>query len=125
MIGRQPTEPVDIAGFRVDPGQQILLPLCLIHQDPRWFDEPQAFRPERWLDGLEKQIPRYAYFPFGGGARVCIGNHFAMMELMLCLATMVQRVSLKRDYKEPLRRQPAVTLRPVTEMRMKVTHRTT
>ena len=52
----------------------------VIHRDPRFFDDPEAFRPERWADGLAKRIPRYAYFPFGGGPRICIGNGFAMME---------------------------------------------
>ena len=61
------------------------------HRDPRYFPDPEAFRPERWLDGLAKRLPKYAYYPFGGGPRVCIGNTFALMEAALILATVGQR----------------------------------
>lgn len=123
MIGRQPTEPVELAGYQVNPGEQVLMPISIIHRDARWFEDPDTFRLERWMDGSEKKVPKFAYFPFGGGTRICIGNHFAIMEIMLCLATMLQRVELENRYPEPLRMQPAVTLRPVTEMRMGVQFR--
>ncbi len=63
----------------------------VIQRDPRFFDDPLAFRPERWDDNLAKKIHRYAYFPFGGGPRICIGNGFAMMEAVLLLATIARR----------------------------------
>ncbi len=65
-----------------------------IHRDPRWFDDPESFRPERWADGLQEQLPRYAYFPFGGGPRICIGNNFALMEAALLLATIARKYRL-------------------------------
>ena len=83
----------------------------MIHHDARWFDDPLEFRPERWLDGLEKRLPRMAYLPFGGGPRVCIGNHFAMLEAVMLLATLAQRIRLvSTGPRPPLR--PSITLRP-------------
>jgi cytochrome P450 len=81
------------------------------HRDPRWFDEPNRFLPERWDEGYEERLPKYAYIPFGGGPRVCIGNSFAMMEARLLLATIAQRyrLSLQPGYKvEP---EPMITMR--------------
>ena len=63
----------------------------VVHRDPRYYERPEAFDPERWTDGLAARLPRFAYFPFGGGPRLCIGNGFAMMEAILVLATIAQR----------------------------------
>ncbi len=92
-IGREAIEPVDLGGYRIPAGMTVFMPQWVIHRDARWFDDPLAFRPERWADGLTQRIPRYAYFPFGGGPRICIGNNFAMMEATLILATIAQKVS--------------------------------
>ena len=113
IIGRQPTEDVQIGEYLIPKGVQVLMPQAVMHYDERYFEAPQEFRPQRWLDGLEKELPRFAYFPFGGGPRVCIGNHFAMMEAMLLIATMAQRFDLENRMTGPLRTQPSVTLRPV------------
>lgn len=123
VIGRKAIEDVEIGGWTVPRGTQVLTPQCVVHKDPRWFDEPDAFRPERWLDGLEKRLPRFAYFPFGGGARVCIGNYFALMEATLVVATMAQHIELENVSTEALRTKPSVTQRPATEVKMKVTRR--
>ena len=64
----------------------MLMPQWVVHRDPRFFDDPDSFRPERWTAEFQKQLPKFAYFPFGGGPRLCIGNTFAMMELVLVLA---------------------------------------
>lgn len=122
-IGREAIEDVEIAGWTVPKGAQVLLPQSLVHRDPRWFDHPDLFRPERWLDGLEDRIPRFAYFPFGGGPRICIGNYFAMMEAVLVVATMAQQVSMENVSPEPLQTQPSVTQRPATPIEMKVRRR--
>ena len=66
----------------------------MIHRDPRHYEDPDAFRPERWSGDLARRLPRFAYLPFSGGPRVCIGSRFAMMEAVLILATLVQRFSL-------------------------------
>jgi cytochrome P450 len=82
------------------------------HRDPRWFDDPETFRPERWADGLARRLPRYAYFPFGGGPRVCIGNTFAQLEaaLLLPMVGRAWRFTLEPD--PPVRPWPSITLLP-------------
>jgi len=111
-IGREALEDREVAGWVVPRGAQVLLPQWVVHRDPRWFDDPDAFRPQRWLGDLEKRLPRFAYFPFGGGARVCVGNHFAMLEAVLVLATIAQHVRVRADGAPPLTFSPSVTLRP-------------
>jgi len=107
--GREATEDVEIGGYFVPKGAQILLSQWVVHRDPRWFPNPEAFDPERWADTSE--LPRYAYFPFGGGPRVCIGNHFAMMEATLVLAAVLQRYRVDLLPGEKLELKPSVTLR--------------
>ena len=63
----------------------------IVHRDPRWYDEPLSFQPDRWANGLASRLPKYAYFPFGGGPRLCIGNTFAMFEAPLILAMTARR----------------------------------
>lgn len=124
IIGRKALEDVEIGGYTVEKGGQVLMAQCVTHMLEEYFEEPYVFTPERWLDpDFEKSLPRHIYFPFGGGVRICIGTHFAMMEAVLCLATMARKVRLKNRMTEPLRTQPAVTLRPVSPIRMKVERR--
>ncbi len=88
------------------------------HRDPRFYEAPAEFRPERWKDGLAERLPRYAYFPFGGGPRLCIGQSFAKMEAVLLLATMAQRFRLRPVPGERTTPQPSITLRPRNGMWM-------
>ncbi|MEM9193452.1 MAG: cytochrome P450 [Myxococcota bacterium] len=108
--GREAAEDVEIGGHHVPKGSQIMTSQWVVHRDPRWFPNPLAFDPDRWED--ESAIPRYAYFPFGGGPRVCIGNHFAMMEATLLLAISMQRYHYELLPNQTLEFDPAVTLRP-------------
>lgn len=84
----------EIGGYRLDKGTSIGLCSWVTHRHPRYFEEPDAFRPERWLDGLARRLPRFAYFPFGGGPRVCIANALVRQHLALVLATIAQQCSL-------------------------------
>ncbi len=111
-IGREAIDDCEIADYPVPKGTQIILAQWVVHRDPRWFDEPDAFRPERWQNDLLKRLPRGAYFPFGDGPRVCIGNHFALLEATLILATVAQRFRLTLAPGPPLELVPSVTLRP-------------
>ena len=95
VIGREAIEPVELGGYRIPAGTTVFMPQWVIHRDGRWFDDPEAFRPERWADGLMQRIHRYAYFPFGGGPRICIGNNFALMEATLILATIARQYRLE------------------------------
>ena len=111
-MARLAAEEHEIAGYPVHPGYGVAFAQWVVHRDPRWFDAPLEFRPERWDNGLAKQLPRFAYFPFGGGPRQCIGNTFALMEASVVLATVGQkfRFNLSSDHKViPF---ASITLRP-------------
>jgi len=122
-IGRQATEAVRLGDYTLPAGDQVMMSPWLLHRDPRWFDAPKAFTPERWLDGLAERLPRFAYFPFGGGARICVGNHFAMMEAVLVLATWMQHVEVSMVPSFTLTLSPSVTLRPVHGVKLSVKRR--
>ncbi len=112
IIGREPQEDVEIGGYLAKKGDQMVVPIAAMCRSERWFLRPDHYEPERWLDGLEQDLPRFAFLPFGGGPRVCIGNHFAMMELVLVFVTirMRRRFDVPADF--VLEHEPAVTLRP-------------
>jgi len=120
VIGRTVLEPMDLGGHRLEAGDSVLMSQYAMHHDPRYFAEPARFLPERWDGGFEQSLPKYAYFPFGGGPRVCVGNHFALLEMQLCLATLWRRVAL--EALGPLRpaTSPSVTLRPATPLPMRI-----
>ena len=109
--GREALEAVDVGGYRIPKGAQILVSQWVVHRDPRWFPNPEGFDPDRWLPERAKDLPRFAYFPFGGGPRVCIGNHFAMMEATLLLAVIAQRWQIELLPGQRLELKPSVTLR--------------
>jgi cytochrome P450 len=111
-IGREALKDCEIGGYRVPAGTTVYVSPWVMHRDPRWFDDPQAFRPERWDGNAARQLPRFAYMPFGGGPRICIGNRFAVMEAMLILATVAQRFRLEWQTGRPVEPMPSITLRP-------------
>jgi len=123
VMGRQATRPTEVAGYPVARNVIVVMPTWIVHRDARWFDEPEAFRPERWADERARPLPRFAYFPFGGGPRQCIGNAFAMMEAVLVLATIAQRCRLTLLPGQRVTPTPYVTLRPEPGIRMVVARR--
>jgi cytochrome P450 len=122
-IGREALADCEIGGYPVPRGTQLAIVQWIVHRDGRWFDQPDAFRPERWDNDLQKRLPRCSYFPFGDGPRVCIGSYFAMLEATLLLATMAQRFRLARVPGTVLRLVPSITLRPRDGLRMMVQER--
>ena len=113
LIGREATCDLELGGYRVKKGYTIFMSQWVSHRDPRYFGpDPEAFRPERWLDGLAKRLPKYAYYPFGGGPRVCIGNTFALMEAAILLATVGQRYRFTLDPGAVIDTNPQITLLP-------------
>jgi cytochrome P450 len=112
VVGREAAEECTVAGYRVPRRMTLLMSQWVVHRDGRFFEAPEKFRPERWLDGLAERLPKYAYFPFGGGPRVCIGNTFAMMETVLVLATMAQELHFRLAPGHVLETWPTFTLRP-------------
>ena len=116
-IGRRALEDYPIGGFVIPARSVILMSPYAVHRDPRWFPEPEVFRPERWL--VENQeLQKFAYFPFGGGARVCIGERFAWMEGALLLAAIAQRWRLRLEPGHRVETHARITLRPKHGMRM-------
>lgn len=112
LIGREATRDLELGGYRVKRGTTIFMSQWVSHRDPRWFPDPETFRPERWLDGLAKRLPKYAYFPFGGGPRVCIGNTFALMEAAILLAAVGQRYRFTLAEDAVIDVNPQITLLP-------------
>ncbi len=93
-VGRIATEDVQIGDYLIEAGTSFILNFYSVHRDTRYWDDPLEFRPERFESEQDSERHRYAYLPFGGGARVCVGNSFATMEAQILLATIAQRFSL-------------------------------
>lgn len=119
-VGREAIEDTEIGGFHVPKGTQLFAFQWTTHRDARFFDEPDAFKPERWSGDTSEQLPKYAYFPFGGGPRQCIGNYFAMMEIVLLLATIGQRFRFTLDPSHKVEVLPVLSLRPKDGIKVKV-----
>ncbi len=119
-VGREAIEAVELGGFRIAPGTTIFMPQWVIHWDARWFDGPEGFDPSRWTDGLMQRIPRYAYFPFGGGPRICNGNDFALMEATLILAVIARKYRLVLAPNAKVSPLPTMTVRPANGVRARL-----
>lgn len=125
LFSRRTTQPLEIAGLRLPRGAMLRLTPGLMHRDPRWFDDPDAFLPERFDPASgHREIPRGAWMPFGAGPRVCLGSHFALMEITLIAAMVLQRHRLEPIPGAPPPR-PAlhITLRPETPLRLRLSPR--
>lgn len=120
VMARQALTDVEIGGFHFRKGAEFVISPWVLHRDPRNFDAPEAFQPERWQGDLAQRLSRFAYFPFGGGPRVCIGNRFAMMEAKLVLATAIQRFRFEVTPQTELTLLPSVTLRPRHGLRLQL-----
>ncbi len=111
-MARLAIEDHEIAGYPVTKGMGVAMAQWVVHRDSRWYDAPEEFRPERWENDLWKRLPRFAYFPFGGGPRQCIGNAFALMEATLILATIARKFRLRLVANHPVAPLASITLRP-------------
>jgi cytochrome P450 len=123
VLGRENVVEVELGGQAVPAGTTLLVSPWVMHRDPRFFENPDEFRPERWADGLEDRLPRFAYLPFGGGPRFCIGQQFALMEARLLLAGIARKFRLVRAGNAPVEPFPSITLRPAGAVEMKVVAR--
>lgn len=122
VVGRTVDEDVQIGDYQFSKGQNVSMSQWAMHRNPAYYDRPDEFLPERFDGDLLKRIPSYAYFPFGGGPRVCIGNNFALLEAALVLATVGQRYKLVLEDADQLEPEPLITLRP-KNLRMRVVKR--
>lgn len=125
LMSRTPLEPLTLGSYTILPGEWIFIAPYVVHRDPRFFPNPDRFDPERFTPEQEATRPRFAYFPFGGGPRVCIGNSFAMMEARLILATIAQRFTLALEPGQTVVPEPEITLRPRHGLRVRLTARST
>ncbi|MFD0680062.1 MULTISPECIES: cytochrome P450 [unclassified Paenibacillus] len=125
VINREATEEVEIGEHKFKPGDTLMMSQFAMHRNPKYYDHPEQFIPERFAGGeLLKRIPQFAYFPFGGGPRVCIGNNFALMEAALILATIGSRYKLSLAPNHPeVEPEPLVTMRPKLGLKMIVAAR--
>ncbi|MGH7856708.1 MAG: cytochrome P450 [Candidatus Binatia bacterium] len=112
ILARQALRDVEIGGYRIPAHAFVVMSQWVVHRDPRHFVEPKRFLPERWSEDFERRLPRHAYFPFGGGQRVCIGAPFAMMEAILVLATIAQRFRFSLLPGRRVVPEPSLSLRP-------------
>lgn len=120
-VNRQATEPVSLGGYGFDSGAQFVLPQWVVHRDGRFWEQPERFDPSRWERDTDR--PEYAFFPFSGGPRACVGNDFARQELVIALAAILGRVDLDLAVELPLAFEPSIQLRPKNEIKATVRRR--
>ncbi len=119
-VGRRALTDVQIGGYPLPAGALVLISQYVVHHDARWWPDPERFDPDRWLPEVADSRPKFSFFPFGGGTRICLGEQFAWMETTLVLAVLASRWRLRRASNHPVGIRPAVTLRPDGPVRMRV-----
>jgi cytochrome P450 len=123
ILERRAARDVEMGGYAIPAGSLVLASQYLVHRDARWYPAPERFDPERWSPGRDVERPRFSYFPFGAGTRVCIGEQFAWMEGVLLLAAIGRRWRLAHEPTHRVGVEPLVTLRPRSGMRMRLERR--
>jgi cytochrome P450 len=119
-FGREAVEDCEIGGYRVPKGATVHMFPWILHRDERWFPDPLRFDPDRWKNDFARTLPAFAYVPFGGGPRRCIGNSFAMMEAVLLVAATAQRFRLTLAEGHKVEPFASITLRPKHGMKMEL-----
>jgi cytochrome P450 len=120
-LARTVAKEIGLAGYQLPVGSNVVMSPWILHRDPRFFEQPEQFNPDRWTADAAQHLPKFAYFPFGGGPRLCIGASFAMMEANLLLAAIAQRFQLRLVPGHPVAALPSITLRPRHGIRMSLT----
>ena len=123
VMTRLSLEPFEASGYTLPADSPVLASQWVNHHQARFFPEPFEFRPERWTPEAEAKLPKFAYFPFGGGPRVCIGESFAWMEGVLLIATLAQHWRMHPGPKQRIALQPVITLRPKYGVQMRLEKR--
>ena len=123
IIPRALLEDVELGGYLLEKNSIVFIPPYSVHRDPRWWSEPEQFDPNRFSEQNEADVPKYAYLPFGGGPRICIGNHFSLMEAQILLAMIVSRYQLSHPKGANLIPLRQVTTFPKNGMPMMVRSR--
>jgi cytochrome P450 len=123
ILVRQALQDTTVGGYFIPKGSGVVISQFVTHRDPRFFENANQFDPDRWTAGMKETLPRFAYFPFGGGPRSCVGEPFAWMEGILLLATISRRWKLKHVKGHEVEMLPRITLRPRYGMRMQLIQR--
>ncbi len=123
MLMREAAEPTELGGYRVPEGSLVGLPQWVVHRDDRWWDDPEAYRPERFIGDDTDDRPEFAYFPFGGGQRQCIGRRFALQELRVALAELLADYRFEATDDTDFDPAPGLTLRPGGPVEVRVRER--
>lgn len=124
MVARRTTRAVEIGPYRLGRGSVVFINIMGMHRRPDIYADPERFDPDRFSPEREKRLPKHAYLPFSGGPRVCIGNHFAMMEAQLILATWLRRLRFELlDPKQQVDFEALITLRPKAGLPLRVLER--
>ncbi len=118
VIGRQVIEPYEVRDYVIQPGSTVFVSPYVMQRDPRYWFDFERFDPTRWAAEAQARRPKFSYFPFGAGPRVCIGEGFAWAEGILALATLAQRWQARLVLGHPVQLDPLITLRPKHGMRM-------
>jgi cytochrome P450 len=119
-VARTVNKEFELGGYRIPRGANVVMSTWVMHRDPRYFTEPDRFDPDRWVPERAQNLPKFAYFPFGGGPRQCIGTAFAMMEATLLLATLAQKFQFRAEPGHVVTPSPSFTLRPKQGIRMQL-----
>ena len=122
-VGRRAIQDYSIDGYTIPAKSILLMSTWVVHRDPRFWSEPEEMDPARWTAEQEEQRPKFAFFPFGGGTRVCIGERFAWAEGVLVLATLAQHWKMRLVPGHPVATQAVITLRPRYGMKMTLERR--
>jgi cytochrome P450 len=121
ILGRQAVQDVELGGYEIQKGSMAFVSPYIQHHDPRWFEQPEEFRPERFSEENEKKIRAHAYIPFGAGPRVCIGSRFTLTEQKVVLTLLAQKCKLVLAPDQKVEMEPLITIRPKGGMRMIIT----
>lgn len=122
-LGRRALKDYALTDYVVPEGSIIMMSQWVVHHDPRYYPDPFRFDPERWTPEAQAARPKFAYFPFGAGPRMCIGDQFAWIEGIVLLATLGQQWQMRLVPGHPVELQPLITLRPRHGMRMTLARR--
>jgi cytochrome P450 len=118
VVGRQAVEPYEVRDYVIQPGSTVFVSQFVMHRDPRYWFDYERFDPNRWTPEAVTRRPKFSYFPFSAGPRVCIGEGFAWSEGILVLATLAQRWQARMVLGHPVQLEPLITLRPKHGLRM-------
>jgi cytochrome P450 len=122
-ISRTVVETCELGGIEVKAGAELVIPQWAVHRSPRYYDEPDRFRPERWTADFAASLPHFAYFPFGGGPRTCIGNTFGIVENRFVVSRVLSEFEFAPPDREPSLHLGVTLLPQHNELKLKLTRR--